>query len=161
MTQRMPRMSLLSTILIFMITAISISSAQETKVISPLEFANQGEDDLPFSPGILVGDTLYVSGEIGFDLHTGRIPKDSDAEVKACLDRIGIVLKAAGMDYSNVVSAQAFLTDITQFKRMNAVYASVFKTPRPARVTVGVATLTVPTTHVKIMITTRRQTSKN
>src|SRR6266436_9044527 len=83
MTQRMPRMSLLSTILIFMITAVRISTAQQTKVISPPEFANQGKDDLPFSPGILVGDTLYVSGEIGFDLHTGQIPKDFDAEVKA------------------------------------------------------------------------------
>jgi hypothetical protein len=58
MTQPMPRMSLLSKILIFMITAVSISSAQQTKVISPPEFANQGKDDLPFSPGILVGDTL-------------------------------------------------------------------------------------------------------
>jgi 2-iminobutanoate/2-iminopropanoate deaminase len=161
MTQPMPRMSLLSTIPIFMIAAVSISSAQQTKVISPPEFANQGKDDLPFSPGILVGDTLYVSGEIGFDLHTGQIPKDFDAEVKACLDNIGIVLKAAGMDYSDVVSAQVFLTDITQFKRMNAVYASVFKTPRPARVTVGVAALAVPTAHVEIMVTAQRQVSKN
>jgi len=88
-------MSLLSTILIFMITAVSISSTQQTKVISPPEFANQGKDDLPFSPGILVGDTLYVSGEIGFDLHTGQIPKDFDAEVKACLDNIGIVPKSS------------------------------------------------------------------
>ena len=61
MTQLMPRMSLLSTILLFMTTAASISSAQQTKVIAPPEFANQGKDDLPFSPGILVGDTLYVS----------------------------------------------------------------------------------------------------
>ena len=73
MTQPMPRMSQLSTIF-FMITAVSISSAQQTKVISPPEFANQGKDDLPFSPGILVGDTLYVSGEIGFDLHPLALP---------------------------------------------------------------------------------------
>ena len=108
-----------------------------------------------------MGDTLYVSGEIGFDLHAGQIPKDFDAEVKACLDNIGIVLKAAGMDYSDVVSAQVFLTDITQFKRMNAVYALVFKTPRPARVTVGFAALAVPTAHVEIMVTAQRQVSKN
>ena len=65
------------------------------------------------------------------------------------------------MDYSDVVSAQVFLTDITQFKRMNAVYASVFKTPRPARVTVGVAALAVPNAHVEIMVTAQRQASKN
>jgi enamine deaminase RidA (YjgF/YER057c/UK114 family) len=66
-----------------MITSASISSAQQTKAIAPPEFANQGKDDLPFGPGILVGDTLYVSGEIGFDLHTGQISKDFDNEVKA------------------------------------------------------------------------------
>ena len=99
--------------------------------------------------------------EIGFDLHTRQIQRDFDAEVKACLDNIGSVLKAAAMDYSDVVSAQVFLTDITQFKRMNAVYASVFKTPRPARVTVGVAAFVVPTAHVEIMVTAQRQASKN
>src|SRR5260370_29664316 len=97
MTQPMPRMSLLSTILIFMITAGSISSAQQTKVMSPPEFANQGKDALPFTPGILVGDTLYVSGEISFELHTGQIPKAFDSEETAWLDNIGFVLKAAGM----------------------------------------------------------------
>src|SRR6202021_1098877 len=106
MTQSMPRMSLLSTILLFMITAVSISSAQQTKVISPPEFANQGKHDLPFSPGILAGDRLYVSGEIGFDLHTGQIPKDFDAEVRACPDNIGIVLKGAGRDSRAVVRAK-------------------------------------------------------
>ena len=48
-----------------------------------------------------------------------------------------------------------------QFKRMNAVYASVFKTPRPARVTVGVAALAVLTAHVEIMVTAQPQASKN
>lgn len=70
---------------------------------------------IPFrsSPGILVGDTLYVSGEIGGDLHTREIPKDFGGEVKTCLDNIGMISKAAGMDYSEVVSAQVFLTDMT------------------------------------------------
>ena len=81
--------------------------------------------------------------------------------MKACLDNIGIVLRAAGMDYSHVVSTQVFLTDITQFKCMNAVYSSVFKTQRPARVTVGVAALALPTAHVEIMLTAQRQPSKN
>jgi enamine deaminase RidA (YjgF/YER057c/UK114 family) len=45
------------------------------------------------------------------------------SQKKACLDNIGIVLKPAGMDHSNVVPAQVFLTDIIQFKRMNAAYA--------------------------------------
>lgn len=143
---------------ILLLIAVTFASAQQRKVISPPEFGNQGNDTLPFSPGILEGDTLYVSGEIGVDLRTGEIPKDFDAEVKACLDNIGIILKAAGMNYEDVVSAQVFLTDIAQFKRMNAVYSSVFKAPRPARVTVGVNALAIPTAHVEIMVTARRQT---
>jgi enamine deaminase RidA (YjgF/YER057c/UK114 family) len=54
-------------------------------------FLHQVRDSDPGEPlfaEILVGDTLYVSGEIGFDLHTGQIPKDFDAEVKACLDKL-------------------------------------------------------------------------
>lgn len=148
-------------VLFFVVVVAGALSAQQRKVISPPEFGNQGKDAIPFSPGILVGNTLYVSGEIGFDLHTGEIPKDFDAEVKACLDNIGIILKAAGMDYSDVVSAQVFLTDMSQFKRMNAVYASVFKTPRPARVTVGVTALAIPSAHIEIMVTAQRQSSKN
>ena len=158
MTQRLRMICMM---MFLLVTAVGITSAQQHKVISPPEFGNQGKDAIPFSPGILVGDTLYVSGELGFDLHSGEIPKDFEAEVKACLDNIGIILKAAGMDYSDVVSVQVFLTDMTQFKRMNAVYASVFKTPRPARVTVGVTALAVPSAHVEIMVTAQRQATKN
>jgi 2-iminobutanoate/2-iminopropanoate deaminase len=149
---------LVGLVLCFMIAVSVPSFSQERKVISPPEFGNQGKDALPFSPGVLVGDTLYVSGEIGVDLKTGEIPKDFESEVKTCLDDIGLVLKAAGMDYSDVVSVQVFLTDMSLFKRMNAVYASVFKMPRPARVTVGVAALALPNAHVEIMVTARRPT---
>ena len=142
--------------MLFLLIATGVISAQQRKVISPPEFGNQGKDAVPFSPGILVGDTLYVSGELGVDLKTGEIPKDFDAEVQACLDNIGIILKAAGMDYPDVVSAQVFLIDMTQFKRMNAVYASVFKIPRPARVTVGVTALAGPSAHIEIMVTAQR-----
>jgi 2-iminobutanoate/2-iminopropanoate deaminase len=154
MTQRTIRM-----MLFLLIAAIGNVSAQR-KVISPPEFGNHTRDSIPFSPGVLVGDTLYVSGELGVDLHTGEIPKDFDAEVKACLDNIGIILKAAGMDYPDVVSAQVFLTDTNQFKRMNAVYVTVFKAPRPARVTVGVNALAVPNAHIEIMVTAQRQGSR-
>ena len=147
-------------ILILLVVTIGLSSAQQRRIISPPEFGNQGNDAIPFSPGVLVGDTLYVSGEIGVDLHTREIPKDFDAEVKACLDNIGIILRAAGMEYSDVVSVQVFLTDMSRFARMNAVYSSVFKIPRPARVTVGVNALAVPNAHIEIMVTAQRQAPK-
>jgi 2-iminobutanoate/2-iminopropanoate deaminase len=146
------------TTLVVMLVALA-SLAEDHKIISPPEFANEGKDDLPFSPAVLAGDTLYVSGQIGMD-HSGQIPKDFEAEVKACLDNIGIILKAAGMDDSDVVSAQVYLTDMSLFKRMNVVYASVFKVPRPSRVTVGVSALAVPAAHIEIMVTARRQNAK-
>jgi enamine deaminase RidA (YjgF/YER057c/UK114 family) len=65
------------------------------------------------------------------------------------------------MDYSDVVSVQPFLTDMTQFKRMNAVYASVFKTLRLAHVPVGVSELAVPTAHLEITAIAQRQGARN
>jgi 2-iminobutanoate/2-iminopropanoate deaminase len=129
---------------------------QERKVISPPEFGQQGSDRIPFSPGILDGNKLYVSGEIGADLKTHSIPTDFKTEVKTCLENIRLVLRAAGMDYSNVVFVQVYLTDMTRFQEMNEVYASIFKTPRPARVTVGVNALAVPNAHVEITVIARK-----
>jgi 2-iminobutanoate/2-iminopropanoate deaminase len=76
--------------------------------------------------------------------------------VKQCLSRIGIVLKAGGMDFKDVVSVTIYLTDMDLFARMNAVYSSVFKAPRPARTTVGVTKLAAPTAHIEITVTARK-----
>ena len=96
---------------------------------------------MPFSPGILAGDTLYVSGHVGMDPKTGKIPAEFEAEVKQTLDNIGNVLKKAGMTFDQVVSVQVYLTDIDLFQRMNAVYMTYFKEPRPVRTTVGISRL--------------------
>ena len=114
---------------------------QERKVIAPPEFGEQGSDRIPFSPGILDGNTLYVSGEIGADLKTRSIPADFATEVKTCLQNIRLVLNAAGMDYSNVVFAQVYLTDMSRFQGMNEVYAKYFTSDFPARSTIQVAAL--------------------
>jgi 2-iminobutanoate/2-iminopropanoate deaminase len=109
-----------------------------------------------YSPGILVDGTLYIAGQTGQDWKTNQYPADFDAEVKVCLDRIGIILKAAGMTYEDVVSVQVYLTDIDLFAKMNAVYGSVFKSPRPARTTVGVTKLAAAAAHVEITVTARK-----
>ena len=125
----------------------------ETKVINPPEFAGAPGAPAPmFSPGILVDGTLYVAGQIGADLKTNAIPDSFEDEVKLCLDRIGIVLKAAGMTFKDAVAVQVYLTDRDLFPRMNAVYTTYFKEPRPARTTVGVAKL-VGTAHIEITVT--------
>ncbi len=142
---------LLSTILL----SVPVQAAK--KVIAPPEFAPKPGAPKPmFSPGILVDGTLYIAGQTGQDLKTGEYPKDFDAEVKVTLDRIGIILKAAGMTFDNVVAVQVYLTDIDLFAKMNAVYGSVFKDPRPARTTVGVTKLAAPAAHIEITVTARK-----
>lgn len=97
----------------------------------------------PYSPGVLIGDALYISGLQGTDSGTHELPKDFDKEVKNCLDNIGRVLKDAGMDYSNVVSVQIFLVDMSQFQTVNSIYKQYFKMPYPSRTTVEVAKLSL------------------
>jgi len=131
--------------------------AADRKAITPPEFAPAAGAPAPFfSPGILAGGTLYVAGQIGQDLKTKEIPADFEAEVKTCLNRIGIILKAAGMTFDDAVSVQVYLTDMDLFPRMNAVYATYFKDPRPARTTVGVVKLALPNAHVEITVTARK-----
>jgi 2-iminobutanoate/2-iminopropanoate deaminase len=128
----------------------------EKKVIAPPEFAPQAGATANFSPGILVDGTLYISGQLGTDVKTRAFPKEFETEVKNSLDNIGIILKAAGMTYADVVSVQVYMTDVSLFARMNAVYTSVMKEPRPARTTVGVAQLANPSARIEITMTARK-----
>jgi 2-iminobutanoate/2-iminopropanoate deaminase len=125
----------------------------EKKAITPPEFAGAAS---PFSQAILIDGTLYVSGQIGREVKTGEIPADFEAEVKRCLDNVGIVLKAAGMKFSDVVSVTVYLTDMDLFARMNAVYTTYFPEPRPARTSAGVLKLAAPKAHIEITVTARK-----
>jgi 2-iminobutanoate/2-iminopropanoate deaminase len=125
----------------------------DKKTITPPEFAAAKS---PFSPAILADGTLYISGQIGRDLKTSEIPVDFEQEVKLCLDNIGIILKAAGMKYSDAVSVTVYLTDMDLFAKMNGVYTTYFPEPRPARTTVGVSKLAAPKAHIEITVTARK-----
>jgi 2-iminobutanoate/2-iminopropanoate deaminase len=126
--------------------------AAEKKIIAPPEIAANPN----FSPAILSDGTLYISGMIGTDLKTKTVPADFESEVKALLGNIGIVLKAGGMDYKDAVSVQVYLTDMSLFPRMNAVYTTFFKEPRPTRTTVGVTKLALPEAHIEVTVTARK-----
>jgi 2-iminobutanoate/2-iminopropanoate deaminase len=117
--------------------ALAVPLAAEKKIIYPPEF----RPNLPFSPGVLVDGTLYVAGQTGNDLKTNKLPENFQDEVRNTMDRIGIILKAAGMDYSDVVRVEVYLTDISLFQQMNEVYTTYFKANRPTRTTVQIAGL--------------------
>ena len=125
----------------------------ERKAIAPPEF---GPNTGNFSPGILSDGTLYVAGQIGSDLKTNQVPDSFEAEVKLCLERVGIVLKAAGMTFDDAVTVHVYLTDVELFARMNAVYTTFFKVPRPARTTVGVTKLANAKARIEITVTARK-----
>lgn len=96
----------------------------------------------PYSPGVMAGETLYLSGQGSFDPKTSRLVEGPiEVHVKQTLENLGAVLRGAGLDYSNVVKANVYLTDMSHFERMNQVYRSYFKSDPPARTTVGVAAL--------------------
>ena len=134
--------------LLLLLLLLVLPALAEKKIIYPPEF----RPNAPFSPGVLVNGTLYVAGQTGTDLKTNKLPDNFPDEVRTCLDRIGIILKAAGMDYSDAVTVIVYLTDIGSFQQMNEVYTTYFKANRPARATVQVAGL-VGGAHVEISVT--------
>ena len=136
--------------LVLMLLCPALMLAAEKKVVRPAG----AEPSASWSHGILIGDTLYVSGMAGEDA-SGRIAPSFESEVKQALDNIDAVLKAAEMSSDNVVSVQVYLTDAATFERMNAVYKSYFKEPRPTRTTVVVARL-VGAGHIEITVTARK-----
>jgi len=96
-----------------------------------------------YSPGLLAGGTLYISGLQGTDPETHALPSDFGQEVRNCLENVGHVLKDAHMNYPDVVSVQIYLADMSQFDQANSIYKSYFTSPYPARTTVQVAKLSL------------------
>jgi 2-iminobutanoate/2-iminopropanoate deaminase len=98
----------------------------------------------PYSQGIVVsgGRTLYTAGQIPLDPQTMQIV-DGDVRVQAerVMHNLAAVLRAAGMDFGNVVRCGIFLKDMKDFAAVNEVYGRHFGDHRPARSTVAVATL--------------------
>jgi 2-iminobutanoate/2-iminopropanoate deaminase len=96
----------------------------------------------PYNQAVLSGNTLYVSGAIAIEVSSDNmIQTDIEAETHQAMKNLGEILKAANMDYSNIVKSTIFVTDLGNFAKINAVYASYFKTDFPARETVQVSAL--------------------
>ena len=129
-------MRLVATFLMLFGPLVFAAVAQRKNINTPAH-----PEGLPFSDAVQVGDTLYLSGNVGQDPATGKVPDDFSEEARQALKNLGVVLKTAGFDYTDVVKANVFLTDMTKFDDWNKVYREFFKTDLPARSTVGVAAL--------------------
>ena len=95
----------------------------------------------PYSAGIVAGDTVYLSGQLGLDPATGKLAEGVAAQAKQSLANIGALLESQGLTYENVVKTTVLLADIADFAAVNEVYASVFSEPYPARSCFAVAAL--------------------
>jgi 2-iminobutanoate/2-iminopropanoate deaminase len=116
-------------------------TAQSTgrRVIQPERFPYMG---LPYSPGILVGETLYLAGQLGRDPATTKLVQGGiEAETRQALTNVREVLHEAGMDFADVVSVTTFIVDFRDFEAYNKVYREYFPKDPPARATIGVAAL--------------------
>lgn len=96
----------------------------------------------PYSQAVLHNDVLYVSGQIAINPATGELDtSDISLETEQVMQNLKAVLAEAGMDFSNVLKCSIFLSDMSDFGKVNEVYGKYFQSEPPARETVAVKTL--------------------
>ena len=120
--------------------SISAQSLPTKRVIQPPDYKPTPS---PLSPAILVGNTLYMSGATGGNPVTGQlVPGGFEPEFRQVMANLQTVLKAAGMDLTNVVAVTAYLADMSDYTRFNEIYREYFAVrPLPTRATVAVKEL--------------------
>lgn len=117
------------------VNAVAVTDLTRKQRIAPAGYPASS----PVAPGILVGERLFLSGFLGRDINTGKIPDDPAAQVELAMNRMRQTLQAAGMDYQNLVFVNPYLTDKMPMDVMNKVYASHFEFGNtPARATIRV-----------------------
>jgi 2-iminobutanoate/2-iminopropanoate deaminase len=92
---------------------------------------------LPFSDGVLAGDTLYLAGRLGLDPKTGKVPEEVGNEVRLILDGMKATLKAAGMSMDDLVYVQVFSPNLDLYDQFNTIYRTYFSKDFPARAFIG------------------------
>ena len=96
----------------------------------------------PYSQGVRAGDFLFISGQIPLDPVTGVVNAGSIADqTHRVFKNLGAILSAAGASFGHVVKATVYLSDMSDFAAMNAVYGTYFAVPAPARATIQAARL--------------------
>ena len=94
-----------------------------------------------YSQAVKVGNTVYMSGQIGLDPATMTMADGIDAQIARVFDNLKAVAAAAGATLDNAVKVNVFLTDLGNFAKVNEAMTRYFNQPFPARAAVGVAAL--------------------
>jgi 2-iminobutanoate/2-iminopropanoate deaminase len=96
---------------------------------------------LPFSEGVLLGNTLYIAGHIGLDAKTDLPPARAEDEARLAMEGVKQTVESAGLSMDDVVSMQIFCTDLKLYDTFNAVYKTYFHGDYPARAFLGARNL--------------------
>jgi 2-iminobutanoate/2-iminopropanoate deaminase len=110
--------------------------AQGVVANPPLTPANR-----PFSPGLQMGETLYLSGHLGVDPVAGRPSIDASEEARRVMNSVQTTLEQAGMSMDDLVYVEVYCTDLSLYSAFNKEYVSFFHQPYPARDFIGVKDL--------------------
>jgi len=96
----------------------------------------------PYSQAVETKNLLFVSGQLPIDNKTGKFPSDDITEqTYMSLNNIKFILEEAGLSFKNVIKTTCYLSDISDFAKMNEVYSKFFEEPYPARVALAVKDL--------------------
>lgn len=94
-----------------------------------------------YSQAILVGNTLYLSGQIGLDPYSMELVEGIEAQIRRVFDNLKAVCEAAGGTLADIAKLNIFLTDLLNFQLVNQIMGEYFAQPYPARAALGVASL--------------------
>jgi len=99
------------------------------------------------------GQLVFVAGQTGRNPKTGEVGKDVREQTRNILERIKVILEAAGTSLDNVLTATTYLTRVQDLAAYNEEYGKYFPTSKPARTTVTVAALNAPELLIEITVT--------
>jgi len=120
------------------LTACASARAERmARAINPEFIASTAPAPGPFSPAVRVGNTLYLSGQIGTDASGGLVKGGIDTETRQVMINIKTVVEANGSTMDRVVKCTVFLADMKEWPAMNVVYATFFPNHKPARSAMG------------------------
>jgi len=127
----------------FLFGAIGLSAhwsppAQSTSDVTKRVIAPPGPKPVgPYSPGIMAGDFLYVSGQGARD-RDGKLPETVDAQVRQTLENVKTIVEAAGLTLQHVVYSQVYLASMSSYDTMDRIWREYFPKQPPARAVLGV-----------------------
>lgn len=95
----------------------------------------------PYSQGVVASPYIFLSGQIPIDPSSGIMPEGIESQTHQVFKNIQAVLNEAGLSLNNIIKTTVFLKNISDFQKMNEVYAQYFESPYPARSAVEVAAI--------------------